>query len=123
LKEAGGVAFRFAYADRDDRNNFLPIALITPGRMLPDGLQVKKCCACFSLSHFQTLTQLKSAARKGLSRAPNFLKKVGDHFFEVALTAAAGVCTEASGSGHFELFEYQKFDLSAAVARHEPLLP
>lgn len=111
------IGFRFAFEDIHHRNNFLPVALIEPERVV--GSQpVTKCCAGYSLSMFDSVDNLVGRARKIIKHAPLFLKKVGDHFVEVKIAPSDGICTAVNSIGHFDFFEADSFSARAAVVTH-----
>lgn len=67
-----------------------------------------------ALSMYSTLPALERRARAGVSTAPNFLKRVGDRYVQVALIGT-GRQTEVSRSGHFDFHEYTNFNYSASI--------
>ncbi|MBO2977506.1 hypothetical protein [Burkholderia pseudomallei] len=114
------VGFRFAFEDLEHRDNYLPLAKITPERAIA-GQPVTECCTGYSLSVFNSLDALASRARKVLKTSPQFLRRVGDHFVQLKITAEAGICTAPNNSGHFDLFELDTFSCRGAVLVHERL--
>jgi hypothetical protein len=113
-------AYRFAF-DKLDKS-FTPVALFNP-QMTVSGRPVAHCCEGYSLSMFDTLEQLRKRARAGLDRAPNFLKRIGDHFVRIKLTALDGIRTPSSSNGHFEFFEAATFDGPSRSLAHARLFP
>lgn len=114
LQSPTGPAFRFAKLPLTHPDNELPIAYLTPTRVIA-GKAVIECCNCYSLSFFQTLPQLRAKFAKGLKNAPNLAKRLGTHYVQINLTNNSGRCTPANSSGHFELFEFSSFSIHAAV--------
>lgn len=113
-------AYRFAF-DRLEKS-FTPIALLNPQRTVC-GRPVVQCCEGYSLSMFETLEQLRKMAQAGLNRAPNFLKRIGDHFVHLKLTEVDGVRTLPNSKGHFEFFEATAFDGPTRSLTHQRLFP
>jgi hypothetical protein len=109
------VAFRFAHADLNSSANFLPTALLQPDRTVHGHKPIRDCCVGWSLSMFTSLEALEDRARKTIKTAPNFLKRVGDHYSQLKLSAVCGVHTAPSSNGHFEFFERTSFDGKSAV--------
>jgi hypothetical protein len=112
------MAYRFAFSDASNESNFLPVAKLQPSRTLPDGRPVVECCEGWSLSMYTTLDKLQSKAKKTLKTSPQFLKRVGDCYMQIKLTAACGVHTDPNNSGHFDFFERATFDCSKAIVNH-----
>jgi len=113
--------YRFAPASLSDKA-FLPVALVTPQRILR-GRPITQCCTAYSLSLFQTLDQLRKRAEEGKKTAPNFLKRVGDHFVRLDISASDGVSSAPNGHGHFDFFERVTFDALKCVVEHGELMP
>lgn len=113
-----GMAYRFALADLADEKNYLPTALLQPDRSMPGRKPIAECCVGWSLSMFTTLDALQERARKTIKNSPKFLKRVGDHYTQVKLTATCGVHTGPNNEGHFEFFERSTFDGKKAVVSH-----
>ncbi|MGC4062943.1 MAG: hypothetical protein QM749_19725 [Aquabacterium sp.] len=112
------VAYRFAFADLSDARNKLPVSKISPSRFVNE--TPKKCCSGLALSMFQTLPQLTERAAKGIKHAPNFLKRVGDHYVQLDIHeyGRQGGC---NGEGHFDFFEYTSFVYEQQVLAHARL--
>lgn len=110
------AGYRFAQSDLKHPNNSLPPIKINPD---PFALaKPKRCCSGFGLSMYATLSALRDRASKGVRHSPLFLKRLGDHYVKVHLTAASGRQTIADSNGHFDLFEYASFDFHTSVAEH-----
>ena len=118
-KQPLGVGYRFATAVLTDSKNALPPYKISPARWVGDRRRL--CCSVFALSMFSTRDALLKRVRAGLLASPCFLKRIGDHYVQVALKPDCGRQTDASLTGHLDLHEYRGFNLSSAVVAHEKM--
>jgi hypothetical protein len=107
----GATCFRAVHKD-PTKESYIPYALL-------EGGNAKECCH-WGLSMYDSLPKMKDRFRKVMKVAPNFLRKVGDQYAELAITAAHGRRTNAS-SGHFTFFEFDTFMPSACVHSTGPL--
>jgi hypothetical protein len=113
-----GMGYRFAKADIDHADNYLPIAKIDPDRTLHGQKPVTECCTGWALSMYTTVDALVARVHKAGVYAPKLLKRVGDHFIQVKLTPACGVHTGINDEGHFDFFERETFNGKNAVVAH-----
>lgn len=111
--------YRFAFANLDNPNNFLPPAILKPSRILPNQVAIIECCTGFSLSMYDSLDKLQEKARAAKKSNPLILKRLGTHFIEVEFNTSDGRHTSPSANGHFDLFETSTFSCKAAVKTHE----
>lgn len=111
--------FRFAFADLQHPNNFLPPAEIKPSRLR--GESRRKCCSMYALSMYESLDQLRDRLRRASATAANLTKLLGDHFVELELAPGDGLRTKADPGGHFDFHESVAFRPSAAVRAHARL--
>ena len=116
------VGFRIVFEKIDHPKNFKPLAILEPKRKV-NGRPITDCCSGYGLSMYCSIQQLRAHVRAVLRTSPLFLKKVGDHYAEIQLSAADGRCSIPSGKGHFDFFEYSGFVATAAVAQHDPITP
>lgn len=102
-------AYRFIFEDVDHQNNFKPVLIIDPKRVLgPDTEPVK--CSGYALSFFDSSENARSRY-KALTRShKNIGQKLGSHIAKVQVDVMDGVCSEPNKSGHFDLHEYQETD-------------
>lgn len=114
------VAYRFAFEDVEHKHNYLPVALIQPERVHA-GQPITQCCAGYSLSVFESVEALTKKAKKMLATSPKFLRKVGDHFVALKISAADGVCTAPNSTGHFDFFENDGYFGPDSVVEHARL--
>ncbi|WP_459568538.1 hypothetical protein [Cupriavidus sp. 8B] len=112
------VGYRFVFQDLSNKRNFLPVALLQPDRILNDKQPITQCCSGYALSMFTSEENLAGKVRAAKKSAPMLLKRLGDHFVELAITAADGLCGEPSNTGHFDFFERVTFNATAAVRNH-----
>jgi len=115
------IGYRFAFEEFNHKHNFLPLALIQPER-IHVGQPMTQCCTGYSLSVYESLEALKRKAQKVLKNSPQFLSKVGDHFFEMKISGADGICTAPSSTGHFDFFEDKDFSCQNAITKHQRLV-
>jgi hypothetical protein len=101
----GATVFRAVHKDTS-KESYLPYAVL-------DGGNPKECCH-WGLSMYDSLPKMKARFSKVMKVAPNFLRRVGDHYAELALTGSHGRRTNAK-AGHFTFFEYDTFVASACV--------
>jgi len=112
--------FRYCFPKLNDPKNFLPRAHLNPsGRYR--GRLVKECCEGYALSMYTSHGALVAKARLALKHSPKFLKYLGDHFVELAISASDGICTPPANGGHFSFFEAVGFDPLKAVKAHAVL--
>jgi hypothetical protein len=114
------VCYRLVFSDISHRKNFLPVAILEPNRQISSS-SIQQCCSAYALSVFKTLPQLKGHVAKVLKSAPQFLRKVGDHYVELQVTVNDGACGEYRSSGHFSFFEATGFSPAKAVRSHQKL--
>ncbi len=115
-------AYRFAMADFHHRNNALPVAKISPTRVLPhNGGPIVDCCAAFSLSMYVSLGDIRRKIEMAGDSAPQLMKRLGNHYVKVALKDSDGQHTRPNVYGHFEFFERDSFNLLASVTEFHPL--
>ena len=95
-------AFRFVFADINHPQNFLPVALKNPSRLLGDDT---KRCSDHALSFFNSRENAIGAFQRMSRRFKNIRKTIGDHLATGTLQPQDGVATPVSRSGHFDLFE------------------
>lgn len=119
------VSYRFAFANLHDPRNFLPTSLINPQRKIPvagkPDAPITDCCEAWALSMFTSLDDLKSKLKVAKSAAPMLMKRLGDHYVELALTPACGNHTSPNKFGHFDFFERASFVGLSAVVKHGKL--
>ena len=107
LTPRSGAAFRFVFADTGHPNNFLPPAVIKPGRFAAASARV--CYSGYALSMYETKAQILRSAKEAQKSNPLFLKRIGDHVAELHLEDNDGMCGEPSLTGHFDFFEAVAF--------------
>jgi hypothetical protein len=117
----GAASYRIVHADLKHRGNFLPVAVIYPGRFAGDSDRCQ--CVSWALSMFEARDQLKKHLLFMQKRNPLWHKIAGDHGVELKVSASHGRRTAASGRGHFSFFEFADFDGTSVVEAHFPLLP
>lgn len=111
-RDAAG--FRFVRADLTHPANALPPAKINPARTV-NTRPITSCCTAFALSLFDSVSNLRSHARKLQKSSPQVLKAIGDHYAKVVITPQCGETTVPDARGHFDFFEYADFDLIKSV--------
>lgn len=117
---ADTVGFRFAFPNLNDKNNFLPVALIKPER-IHAGQPITQCCSGYALSMYTSAESLLQKVHAAKKTAPNLLKRLGNHFVELKITASDGLCGTPNGTGHFDFFERVNFVGPAAVLNHRSI--
>lgn len=115
---ANGKGYRFVTSNLGDTNNFLPVALIQPGRVLNGGIPIESLSSGYALSMFDTLAGLMKKTRIALKASPLFLKRVGDHYAELQLSNADGICTAPAATGHYDFHEAIDFTPITVVTTH-----
>lgn len=116
-----GAAFRFVFSDIGNPNNFLPPAVIKPGRFATAAAH--KCCSGYALSMYETKAQILRSAKEAQKSNPLFLKRIGDHVAELRLEDGDGLCGAASRTGHFDFFEAVAFIGEQRVVAIEKVEP
>lgn len=92
------MAYRFVFNPMD-AESFKPVAQLPP-RL---GSDVTLCCSDWGLSMFESAAKAKKKFAKLVSQHPLLRKRLGTHLAEATLSAAHGICTEPTSSGHFDL--------------------
>lgn len=117
------IGFRFVNEDLYHKDNFLPVAFIS-SRPRPEKEQSKKMrCGDYALSMFSSAEELARKAKSAKKSAPNFLKRVGDHFAKMMIDETDGICEKSNKTGHFNFYEDENFDGIDSVSEHKRLMP
>ena len=115
--------FRFSFSDINNPNNYLPVALINPTRVLSNdsGQPITSCCIAYGLSMYTTKDALEAKAKIAIKSTPKFLKRVGNFYAKLSFTDKCGKHTNPNTDGHFTFFENSSFVGKNAVISHGAL--
>ena len=109
-------ALRYVFVS-EHRNNHKPVYIHSPQRMIGGGLSTSG----FALSCFETYEGAIGRYRKLLKSNKNIYKSVGNALCSGVLNEGDGLISETGGFTHFDLYEFQKCDLSSKFAIIEKL--
>lgn len=110
------VGYRFCFASKTDRRNFLPTSILDLSRT--DGNAPAPCCSGYALSMFVSLENLIEKRDKLAKRIKKFAEKKGSHYAKLSLTKNCGRCASLNDEGHFDFFEYTTFNAINAITEH-----
>jgi hypothetical protein len=95
-KPREGDAFRFTRATPSTAD-FVPVGIMRP--------RVGDSCSALGLSFFTTLAFARDRYKALAKKGANIAARVGTHIATVSISAADGLATPPSSSGHFDLHE------------------
>lgn len=121
LNNSINLGFRIVHSDLKHKENFLPVALKEPGRLIGRESCTTKCTS-YALSMFKSFNELRDRVQIIIKSNKNFLKRVGDHYAGVTITPDSGASTEISNSGHFDFHEAVTFIPFNSVNTHDKIL-
>ncbi len=104
------ICFRWVFEDKKHRNNFLPIFVINPQRMI-DKADIEKCSG-YALSFFDSVKNAKKRYLKLYERFENFDQSVGTHIAKTVIKPDDGVASPPNKIGHFNLHEFSETNLA-----------
>lgn len=112
--------YRFIFNDMSHPHNFLPVAFITPSRVLTDDCHYK--CALYGLSLYAkkegAIQKYKELTKMSSKK---FKEKIGTHIAKGIISPDLGQITKEGYLTHFELYEFENVDISRNFSMIEPL--
>lgn len=109
-------ALRYVFVS-EHKNNHKPIYIHSPQRMVGKNLSTSG----FALSCFETYEGAIGKYRMLLKNHKNICKSIGNALCSGVLNENDGLISEATGFTHFDLYEFQRCDLSSKFAIIEEL--
>jgi hypothetical protein len=113
-----GPVYRGIAGPEATSNDFLPHAILYPG--LYETIPPHKRCPFWSLSLYESPTQMRKSFGAIKKTSRNYEKLTGMHCARLDLTSSDGIRTHANSEGHLEFFPYETFDGVKAVVSAEP---
>lgn len=108
------MAHRFVFENLIHPNNFLPVLIVNPPRMLtPQFAEEGAKCLGYALSLFDTLAHAHRRYRQISQYNKNFYKTVGTHIASGQIELTDGVASPVDEHGHITLHEFEEADLAS----------
>lgn len=105
FKEQEKIAYRWVHSNINDRRNFLPRPRIKEDYPISDFTD-------WSISLFDTEENAIKKLKGYLKVKPNLYKVLGSCIAEGFINPHLGICDKPVITGHFNLMEYKKVDLT-----------